>query len=225
LTAPNKKQVSKTQKQKAALRASLWPDLDENRLWAYKTTGGWLNIPRAMPLLLRIMDTMSKGKPISQTYLDLWCRTYNDSFVIANKRTEMAFYSGFDGERAVRTWADRIAILRTLGFIEILDGPSGPISYILILNPFHVLKGHHAKGRIDSKSYHALIERLIETGTDELAEPEAEATTNAEAETATATEETIPTPPSAPTSPAGPRWRRPIRRSPPAPSTASPTSA
>jgi len=75
LTAPNKKQVSKIHKQKSALRASLWPDLDEKRLWAYKTTGGWLNIPRAMPLLLRIMDTMSKGKPISQTYLDLWCRT------------------------------------------------------------------------------------------------------------------------------------------------------
>jgi hypothetical protein len=183
LAAPNKKQVSKIQKQKAALRASLWPDLDEKRLWAYKTTGGWLNIPRAMPLLLRIMDTMSKGKPVSQTYLDLWCRTFNDSFVIANKPTEMAFYAGFNGERAVRTWADRISILDTLGFIEILDGPSGAISYILILNPFHVLKEHHAKGSIGTKSYNALIERLIETGTDELAEPEVEATTDAEVET------------------------------------------
>jgi hypothetical protein len=180
LTAPNKKQVSKIQKQKTALRASLWPNLDEKRLWVYKTTGGWLNIPRAMPLLLRIMDTMSKGKPVSQTYLDLWCRTYNDSFVIANKPTEMAFYSGFNGERAVRTWADRISILETLGFIEILDGPSGPISYILILNPFQVLKEHHAKGSIGTRSYNALIERLIETGTDELAEPEVEATTEAE---------------------------------------------
>jgi hypothetical protein len=185
LTGTNKKQVSKIQKQKAALRASLWPGLDEKRLWAYKTTGGWLNIPRAMPLLLRIMDTMSKGKPVSQTYLDLWCRTFNDSFVIANKPTEMAFYSGFNGERAVRTWADRISILDTLGFIEILDGPSGSISYILILNPFHVLKEHHARGSIGTKSYNALIERLIETGTDELAEPEVEATADTEAETKT----------------------------------------
>lgn len=170
MSTPNKKQVYKIQKQKAALRASLWPKLDEKRLWAYKATGGWLNIPRAMPLLLRIMDNMSKGKPVSQTYLDLWCRTYNDSFVIANKHTEMAFYSGFNGERAVRTWADRIAILEELGFIEVLPGPSGPISYILIWNPFHVLKEHQGKGGIDRKSYNALIERLIETGTDELAE-------------------------------------------------------
>jgi hypothetical protein len=72
LTTPNKKQVPKIQRQKAALRASLWPTLDEKKLWVYnQTTGGWLNIPRAMPLLLRIMDNMSKGKPISQTYLDL----------------------------------------------------------------------------------------------------------------------------------------------------------
>jgi hypothetical protein len=82
----------------------------------------------------------------------------------------------------VRTCADRISILETLGFIDILDGPSGPISYILILNPFHVLKEHHAKGSIGSKSYNALIERLIETGTDELAEPEVEAATDAETE-------------------------------------------
>lgn len=174
MNAPNKKQVSKIQKQKAALRASLWPGLDEKRLWAYKATGGWLNIPRAMPLLLRIMDNMSKGKPVSQTYLDLWCRTYNDSFVIANKPIEMAFYAGFNGERAVRTWADRIAILAKLGFIDVLPGPGGPIGYILIWNPFQVLKEYQAKGGVDQKSYNALIERLIETGTDELAEPEAD---------------------------------------------------
>ncbi len=174
MASPNKKQVSKIQRQKAALRASLWPALDEKKLWIYQNTGGWLNIPRAMPLLLRIMDNMSKGKPVSQTYLDLWCRTFNDSFVIANKPTEMAFYSGFKGERAVRTWADRMAILAKHGFIDIKDGPNGPISYVLVLNPFHVLKESQAKGAVDTKSYNALLERLIETGTDELAEPESD---------------------------------------------------
>jgi hypothetical protein len=32
MITPNKKQVSKIQKQKAALRASLWPELDEKKL-------------------------------------------------------------------------------------------------------------------------------------------------------------------------------------------------
>lgn len=173
-TPPNKKQHSKIQRQKAALRASLWPSLDEKRLWSYGTTAGWLNMPRALPLILRIMDNMSKGKPLSATYLDLWCRTYNDSFVVASKPREMAFYSGFSGERAERTWASRMWLLAQLGFIDIKDGPNGPISYVLILNPFTVLKEQQAKGNIDAKSYNALLERMIETGGSELQEAEEE---------------------------------------------------
>ena len=101
----NKKQLRKITKQKLSIRQSVWPDLDQNVLWHWKKTDGWLNIPRAMPLILRIMDMVApKGKPVSQTYLDLWCRTFDDSFVIASKPREMAFYSGFTGERAERTW-------------------------------------------------------------------------------------------------------------------------
>ncbi|WP_338666261.1 hypothetical protein VQH23_26480 (plasmid) [Pararoseomonas sp. SCSIO 73927] len=162
--APNKKQLSKIQRQKATLRAMLWPGLDDKRLWNYTTTAGWLNVPRALPLILRIMDYMSKGKPLSSTYLDLWCRTYNDSFVVASKPREMAFYSGFSGERAERTWQSRMWILAQLGFIDIKGGPNGDVSYILIFNPFAVLKEHHEHGRVDARSYNALLERMIETG-------------------------------------------------------------
>jgi hypothetical protein len=161
---PNKKQLSKIQRQKAELRASLWPGLDDKRLWSYQTSVGWLNVPRAMPLILRIMDNMSKGKPLSSTYFDLWCRTFNDSFVVANKPREMAFYAGFSGERAERTWASRIAILQKLGFIEIKPGASGPTHYILILNPFLVMKYNYEKKMIDEQSFHALLERMSETG-------------------------------------------------------------
>jgi hypothetical protein len=70
---------------------------------------GWLSIPRAMPLLLQIMDNLSKGKPVSSAYLDLWCRTYDDSLIVANKSREMAFFSGFTGERAERTMGEPYA--------------------------------------------------------------------------------------------------------------------
>ncbi|WP_201752122.1 hypothetical protein [Microvirga arsenatis] len=157
----SKKQRSKVARQKAALRDSLWPKLNESRLWGYGNSEGWLNIPRALPLILRIMDNMSKGKPVSATYLDLWCRTFNDAFVVAKPR-EMSFFSGFSGERAERTWASRMKILHDLGFIDIKDGPSGPISYVLILNPYKVVKEQYEKGNVDSKSYNALMARMIE---------------------------------------------------------------
>ncbi len=162
--------------QKAALRKSLWANLDDKTLWDWQISDGWLNVPRAMPLLLQIMDRMSNGKPVSATYLDLWFRTYNDSFVVASSHRQMAFYSGFTGERAEHTWASRVRILADLGFIDVKSGPNGPISYILIWNPYQVVKHHREAGHVDERSYNALMERMIEIGASDLtaAEPYAE---------------------------------------------------
>jgi len=167
------KPIRKIQRQKLSLRASLWPELNEADLWHYKKTDGWLTVPRAMPLLLRIMDNLSKGKPVSSAYFDLWCRTFDESFVIVNKAREMAFYSGFTGERAERTWASRIKTLEDLGFIGIKDGPNGPISYVLIYNPYRVIRGHYAAGHVPQGTYNALKQRLIEIGAQDLDQAEA----------------------------------------------------
>ena len=166
----NKKRRSKIARQKLALREALWADLDENRLWRREQSDGWLSVPRAMPLLMRIMDNLSKGKPVSSTYLDLWCRTYDDSFIIANKSREMAFFSGFSGERAERTWTTRMRILAGLGFINIAEGPSGPISYVLIYNPYPVVMRHFQAGSINAATFNALKQRMIEIGAQDLDE-------------------------------------------------------
>lgn len=146
----------------------MWPELDESTLWHRRNTDGWLTIPRAMPLILRMMDMLApKGKPISQTYFDLWCRTYDDSFVIVTKQREMAFYSGFTGERAERTWADRMNLLKELGFIDIKPGTNGPIHYVLVVNPYPVIQRHHQEGRIGDAAFNALRERVLEIGASE----------------------------------------------------------
>ena len=110
-----------------------------------------------------------KGKPVSPTYLDLWYRTYNnDSFVIAAKPHEMAFYAGFSGQRAQNTWMARIRQLVDLGCILISDGASGPAHYILILNPYHVIRRHIDEGKIQAAFANALAERMLEIGADDL---------------------------------------------------------
>jgi tRNA pseudouridine-54 N-methylase len=111
---------------------------------------------------------LSKGKPVSSTYLDLWCRTYDDAFIIANKEREMAFFSGFTGERAVRTWSSRMRILKDLGFIDIKEGPSGPISYVLIVSPYYVLRGHYEAGPVNEAFFNSLKQRMIEIGANDL---------------------------------------------------------
>ena len=169
---PRKKKINDQKKiidqKKLSMRQKLWPDIADDRLWS--TTKGWLTVPRALPLLMRIMDALAdKGKPVSPTYLDLWCRTYNDdSFVIAAKPHEMAFYAGFSGQRAQNTWMARIRQLVDLGFILISDGASGPAHYILILNPYHVIRRHIDEGKIQAAFANALAERMLEIGADDL---------------------------------------------------------
>lgn len=175
----NKKRLSKIARQKLKMRASLWPDLDEAQLWMREKSDGWLSVPRTMPLLLQIMDSLSKGKPVSSTYLDLWCRTYDNSFVIANKDREMAFFSGFTGARAVRTWATRIHILENLRFIDVKEGPNGPISYVLIFNPYLIVREHYGTGHVNKAFFNSLRQRMIEIGAQDLDEPEAEKTKSA----------------------------------------------
>ena len=89
---------------KLQLRQKLWPEVLDEDLWFHKTSLGWLTVPRAMPIILRTMDMLApKGKPVSATYLDLWCRTFDDSFVIVSKPREMAYFAGFSGERGHHT--------------------------------------------------------------------------------------------------------------------------
>ena len=46
-----------------------------------KAHKGFTTIPKTMPLILRIMDEMTKGAPVSSTYMTLWCSTWDNGFV------------------------------------------------------------------------------------------------------------------------------------------------
>ena len=159
----------KIAERKLKLRKKLWPDVCDQELWFHKTSKGWLTVPRTMPLLMRIMDMLApKGKPVSATYFDLWCRTYDDSFVTVSKPREMAYFAGFTGERAHYTWVSRIRELEQLGFIKYKAGTSGPVNYVLILNPYEVIQQHIQSGKLREEAVNVLQERMIEVGATDL---------------------------------------------------------
>jgi len=152
------------------LRTKLWPDVKEEDLWPRTKQIGYVMIPRTMPLVLRIMDWMADGKPVSRTYLDLWCRARNECVVKLEKHTQMAFYSGYRSQRAVQSWQARLRTLDKLGFISVKSGSNGPFSFALILNPHSIIKGHY-KNRTSSvpkELYHTLIERGVEVKAKDL---------------------------------------------------------
>jgi hypothetical protein len=154
-----------------AQRNAMWPNA-QSRLWDRKANKGFATIPKTMPLILQIMDEMSKGKPLSSTYLGLWCATWDNSFVNISKPQEMAHAAGFTGQRAEYTWSGRMKILDDLRFINIKPGKSGSISHVIIFNPHLVVREHYENktpGLVEA-SYNMLLDRAIEVGAKDMTE-------------------------------------------------------
>lgn len=150
-------------------RAKIWPDVTNLMLWDRNERDGFSTVPRTMPLIMNIMDGLSdKGFPVGQTYLELWCRLYDELFLTLNRPEEMAFYAGFTGQRAVRTWKDRVKRLADLGFINLKSGPLGDMSYAIFFNPYHVIKRAYLEGKVQEDKYRALVIRANEIGAFDL---------------------------------------------------------
>jgi hypothetical protein len=163
------RQADAIAKRQLAQRDALWPGAEPN-LWNRKINKGFATIPKTMPLILQAMDELSKGKPLSPTYLGLWCATWDNSMVNVAKHQEMAHASGFSGQRAEYTWAGRMKLLQDLYFINIKPGKSGPISHVLIWNPHYVIRWHHLNktpGLVEA-TYNALLERALEIGANDM---------------------------------------------------------
>lgn len=156
-----------------ALRQRLWPEIKDEDLWHRKRSDGFVTIPRTMPLILGIIEDLTKGAPAASTYFELWCRAFDEMYVSLSKQRELAFHSGFTGQRAERTWGEKIRKLDELGFISVRPGQAGPLSHALILNPYHVIRRlHEAKyPGLTQDKYNALVERAIEIGADDIEGP------------------------------------------------------
>ncbi|GAA5167518.1 hypothetical protein [Viridibacterium curvum] len=160
------------------MRAHLWPGLDEKRLWLRtdKTRKGFTTMPRTMALIVNLIDDISKqvtsGKavPAGKAYLVLWCRVFDEGFVKIDNEAAAALEAGYAGERNVTTWRQHLAVLRDLGFIDCKNGPAGPYQYILLYNPYQVIKNLNAKNMIQQGAYTALFQRAIDVRATDLTE-------------------------------------------------------
>ncbi len=163
-----KSRIRKIEERYLLMRDQLWPDLDEDRLWNRKKKAGFTTIPRTMPLIGQIMDHMSGGKKVSSTYLVLWCRLFENSMVVIENEGKMAFEAGFSGQRAILTWKTRMKKLLELQFIDAKAGPSSQYNYVLIWNPYQVIRDHLKTGQLNQDVYYtALLERAMEIGAEE----------------------------------------------------------
>ncbi|MER8506759.1 hypothetical protein NKG95_10900 [Mesorhizobium sp. M1423] len=164
--------VKKTIEMKQAeLRKEVFGPISQAHTWSRKTAKGFTTIPRTMPLLGAIMDGLSgKGKPVSTTYLELWCRSNDEGFVTLSKQVETAYASGFSGERAVSTWKERVRKLEELQFLMTKPGVSGSLHYVQLWNPYLIVKFHKAQSTpgFRPELYNVLFERVQDIGARDL---------------------------------------------------------
>jgi len=156
-------------------RNMIWPDpsmADEisRILWEETVKKGFVNIPRTMPYILKIIDNLSKrngGSPLSATYLSLWCRDFGTAFIEIKDIDELASEAGFSGSRAVTTLSSRIKALSNdggIGFVRTHKGNTGKYRSILMLNPFLLIALHHRKGKVPDTEYNEICARCLDYG-------------------------------------------------------------
>lgn len=156
-------------------RSQHWPSLNEidpqktRVLWEYRRKGGFVNIPKAMPLVIKIMNHLTSGSPVGATYLALWCRDFGTGFFEINDLDSLALEAGFTGTRATGTLNARIKMLSNetddgLGFIRTRKSTNGKYRSILMLNPMLVIYMMHKDGRINPDFYNELLTRCIDVG-------------------------------------------------------------
>lgn len=148
------------------LRQQHWPNINNDDLWLRSETKGFTTIPRGISIIMRIMDSLSLQKPLSNTYMALWCYSYDEMTVTITKPRQMALESGFTGQRAENTWRERMKKLEELGFIRSAKGFSGDFHYVLILNPYSVAKtlNESEQYSVNPVLYNTLLDRMDEIG-------------------------------------------------------------
>ncbi|MDX2506095.1 MAG: hypothetical protein QNL62_16680 [Gammaproteobacteria bacterium] len=164
-----KKRASKMSKRTLELRAQLWPELDESLLWNRTKATGFTTLPRTMPHMLVIMDDLAgKGTPVARVYLSLWCRVFDEALIEIKDYKDLAYEAGFNGQRAVTMWKQRMNLLVKLNFILAEEGTGGEFDYVLLLNPYPIIQNHYDAGNVQKHKYISLFNRSQTIGATDL---------------------------------------------------------
>jgi hypothetical protein len=160
---------TKAQEKALVFRAAYWPEVTDESLWHRKRCDGYTTIPRTMPILMSIIDSLSKNRPAGRAYFGLWARAFDESLLVIENPASLAAEADFSGERAVSTWRQRMRTLKQLGFIDAKPGSSGEFHYVLIFNPHRVV--WNLKSGIQEGLFRQLWERAIDVGAKDMQPP------------------------------------------------------
>lgn len=136
---------------RTARRDELWPgsknevfDPDDPRVQ------GYARLPRNVPLVMSLIDSLDPRINAGSLYLALWCHDYGQGLVEVDDVRHILFEAGYAGvtSRGERTWRERIRLLAEHGFIRTKDRGLQEAGWILLRNPVKVVRELQAKGLV-----------------------------------------------------------------------------
>ena len=157
--AKNRSQAFK----RKATRERIFGDSTQFKLWNRQKDNGYVHLPRILPMVGNILDSLSKGKPLGSTYLALWFRTFDEMIVDTTDESLIAYESGFHSERRITSWQSRIALLEEFGFIK-TQKIGSKYQYVLLLHPVHAVEELNNKGLIQKEMYELFMHRAYTVG-------------------------------------------------------------
>ncbi len=133
LTSAPKKGKTPATLRREQLRQEYWPKAP-----AWTGEGdGWFKGPRTLPLLLLLLRSkkLSGREDPSRVYLALLARHIDSGVVEVTNEAELAYESAYTGQRAVRTWQERMQLLKKLGLIKVRPSGNQQYRFVLLVHP------------------------------------------------------------------------------------------
>nr|WP_297353531.1 hypothetical protein [uncultured Caldimonas sp.] len=160
------------------LRKVHWADVKDEDIWLLSNEHkrfGFAQVPRTLSLVINIINDIAKKKygkaiPAGKTYFALWLHHYGEGLVRIASEAQIAYEAGYGGQRNVSTFRQHMEVLKEIGFIDFRKGVKGPMHYVLLLNPYNVMKrlrdqkDETGEKLVSDEQYAALVERVNDIG-------------------------------------------------------------
>jgi hypothetical protein len=111
-----------------------------------------------------------KSQNAASVYVELWARHMGDGLIEMKHEGEHAYFAGYEGSRAVRTWQERMAFLEQHGFIKTKPRGNQRYGYVLLVHPTAVVQNLRDLGKVSDHLWEEYSRRQLETGEASYAE-------------------------------------------------------
>lgn len=156
-----KKTTNSANERRRQIREEYWKDED---LWT-GDDDGWFKAPRTMPLVLALLSSkeISSNQDPSRVYFELLSRHMTEGVIEMASELDHAFAAGYEGQRALRTWQERMAILERHGFIKTKQVGNQQYKYVALIHPTTAVQRLYTAGKINEVWWGAYCSRKAET--------------------------------------------------------------